>query len=272
MGNDSYIDYVEHLYWTMPSQSRHPETTAVVRNVWSLNNGQNQHKCGPSGNSRLPPAKRCISVLAGERDSFPGGSFIACTIQGSNSIPSSSLNNSHVADITQHATSTPSTTQWRLINTPTATLGTSSRTTPAPGETSTCRFVSCPTSRIAITPTPLSSLENLPTPIPKLEACAIISNPLRMRATKMNERQRQWQFQPQAVSPPWSMVSGSCNIYRFRHSDMMHLVFATGRLPELYMWNRRPFMSLSDLETVSYAMWLVSKALAEAAHWKITET
>jgi len=38
------------------------------------------------------------------------------------------------------------------------------------------------------------------------------------------------------------------------------------------MWNRRPFMSASDLETVSYAMRRVSKALAEAPHWQIIET
>ena len=46
-------------------------------------------------------------------------------------------------------------------------------------------------------------------------------------------------------------------------------MFATGRLLELYMWNRRPFMSASDLETVSYATQRVSKALAEGPHWKI---
>jgi len=38
------------------------------------------------------------------------------------------------------------------------------------------------------------------------------------------------------------------------------------------MWNRRPFMSASDLETVGYAMRPVSKALAEAPHWQIIET
>jgi hypothetical protein len=53
---------------------------------------------------------------------------------------------------------------------------------------------------------------------------------------------------------------------------MTHLVFATGRLLKLYMWNRWPFMSTSGLETVSYAMRRVSKALAEAPHWQIIET
>jgi hypothetical protein len=49
-------------------------------------------------------------------------------------------------------------------------------------------------------------------------------------------------------------------------------VFATGSLLELYMWNRRPFMSASDLEMVSYATRHVSKALAETPHWQIIET
>jgi hypothetical protein len=38
------------------------------------------------------------------------------------------------------------------------------------------------------------------------------------------------------------------------------------------MWNRRPFMSASVLETVSYAMRHVVKALAEAPYWQIIET
>jgi hypothetical protein len=53
---------------------------------------------------------------------------------------------------------------------------------------------------------------------------------------------------------------------------MMHLVFSTGRLREFYMWNRWPFMSASNLETVSYAMRHVLKTLAEAPHWQIIET
>jgi hypothetical protein len=53
---------------------------------------------------------------------------------------------------------------------------------------------------------------------------------------------------------------------------MTHHVFATVRLLELYMWNRRPFMSASEVETVSYATRRVSKALAESPHWQIIET
>jgi hypothetical protein len=256
----------------MHSQSSHPDTTPVVRNVRSLANRQNQQKRGPSGNSQLPPAKRRVSVPVGERDSSQGESSVPSTIQGQNSTPSSSLNNSRVADINQRVTSTPSATQRRSTNTPTATPGTSSRSTPAPGGTSTRRVVSSPASGIVITPTPLRGLENLPTPIPNPEARAIITNPLRTRVTEKIQRQGQWQLQPQAVSTPRSMVSGSRSIHRFGHSDMTRLVFATGRLLELYMWNRRPFMSASDLETVSYATRRVSKALAEGPHWQIIET
>jgi len=53
---------------------------------------------------------------------------------------------------------------------------------------------------------------------------------------------------------------------------MTHLEFAMGRLLKLYMWNRRPFMSASDLETVSYTTRRVAKALAEAPYWQIIET
>jgi hypothetical protein len=260
----------------MPSQSPHPDMTPVVRNVRSLANRQNQQKRGPSGNSQLPPAKSRVSVPAGERDTSQGRSFVPSTIQGQNSTPSSSLNNSRVAAITQLVASTPSTTQRRSIITLTATPGTSSRNTPAPRGTiqtdSTHRVVSSSASSIGSTPTPLSALENLPTPIPNTEARAIITNPQRTRATEKNQKQRQWQLQPQAVSTPRSMVSGSRSIHRFGHSDMTRLVFATGRLLELYMWNRRPFMSASNLETVSYATRRVAKALAEAPHWQVIET
>jgi len=77
---------------------------------------------------------------------------------------------------------------------------------------------------------------------------------------------------PQAVSTPRSMVSGRRSIHRFGHSDMTRLVIATGRLVELYMWNRWPVMSETDLETVSYAMRRISKALAEGPHWQMIET
>jgi hypothetical protein len=255
----------------MPSQSPRPVTSPVVQNVRSLANPQNEQKHGPSGNSQLPPAKRRVSVPTGERDSSQGGSSVASTIHGQNSTPSSSLNNSRVADNTQRVTSTPSATQRQSILTPTATPGTTSRNSPAPTRItqtdSMCRVVSSPSSGIASTPTPPSGLENLPTPIPDPEALAIITNPLRTRATERNQRQRQRQLQPQAVSTPRSLVSGSRPIHRFGHSDMTRLVFATGRLQELYMWNRRPFMSARELETVSCATRGVAKALAESPYW-----
>jgi len=99
-----------------------------------------------------------------------------------------------------------------------------------------------------------------------------MTNPLQTQATERSQRQRQWQLQTQAVSTPRSVVSGSRTIHRFGHSDMTRLVFATGRLLELCMWNRRPFMSASNLETVSYAMRHVATALAEAPHRYIIET
>jgi hypothetical protein len=52
---------------------------------------------------------------------------------------------------------------------------------------------------------------------------------------------------------------------------MTHLVFTTGRLWELYMWNREPFISASDLETIIYPPRRISKALPEASHWQIIE-
>jgi hypothetical protein len=53
---------------------------------------------------------------------------------------------------------------------------------------------------------------------------------------------------------------------------MTCVVFATGRLLELYMGNRPLLMSASNWETVSYATRHVSNALAEAIHWQIIET
>jgi len=275
-GHYSNVLNIEHLYRTIPSQSPHPDTTPAIRNVRSLANHQKQQTCGPLGNSQLPPADRRVSVPAGERDTSPGGSSIPSTIQGQNSTPLSSLNNSRVADITEHVASTPSTTLRRSINTPTATQGRSRRSTPAPRGTlhtdSTRHIESRPSSGIASTPTPLRGLEDLPTPIPNPEARTIITNALRTRATEWNQRQRQWQLKPQAVSTPRSMVSSSCSIHGFGHSDMTRLVFAMGRLPELRMWNRRPFMSASDLEMVSNATRRVAKALAEGPHWQIIQT
>jgi len=250
----------------MPSQRPHPETTAVLRNVLSLANRQNQQTPGPSGNSQLPPARRCISLLAGERDSSQGRSSIASTILGQNSTRSSSLNISRIADIPQHMTSTPSATQRRSIHTATATPS-----TPAHGGTShtysPCFVVSSPASSIASTPSSLSSLENLPTPTANADTRAVITNPQQTWATERNQRLRQWQLQPQEVSTPWSVVSGIRSIHQFGHSDMTHLVFATGRLLELQRWNRWPLLSASNLETISYATQRVREALAAAPHW-----
>jgi len=265
--NDSYILHFEHLYRAIPSQSTHPDITLVVRNL------QKQQKGGPSGKSRLPHAKRSVSTRAGKRYSSRGGGSTATTIHGQNSTPSSLLNNFGTADITQHLTSIPSRTQRWSIHSPTTTLGTSSRSTPAPGGMSqvefTCHVVSRITSGIASTPTPLSGLEYLPTPNHNPKAHATIPNPLQTPATEMNQRLRQWQLQPQAVSTPQSMVFASGSIHQFGHSDMTRLVFAKGRLLELYTRNRWPFMRASNLEMVSYATRRAAKASAEAPHWQI---
>jgi len=260
----------------MPSQSPHPDKTPVVRNIASLPTRQNQQNCGRLGNSQLPPAKRHVSVPAGERDSSQGGSSVASIIQGQNSTHTSSLNSSRVADLTQHVSSTLPTTLWWSINIPTPILGPSRPSTPAPiviSQTdSTCCVVSSPTSCIAITSTPLSGLENLPILIPNPEARPIITNPLRTWATEMNQRQRQGQLELQAVSTPWSVVSGSKSIYQCRHSEITRLVFATGRLLELCMWHRQPLMSATNFEIASNATQRIAKSLAEAPHWKIIET
>lgn len=76
-------------------------------------------------------------------------------------------------------------------------------------------------------------------------------------------------MQPLKVSTSQSMFSGSRSIHRFGHTDMMHLVFATRRLLEVNMWNRRLCISASNLERVSYATRCVAKALAAATHWQV---
>jgi hypothetical protein len=162
----------------MYSQRPNPDTTPVVRNVRSLAYRQNQQMRWPSGNSQLPPAKRRVSVPVGERVTSQGESTLPSTIQGQKSTPSSSPNNSRIANINQCVTSTPSATQRWSINNPTPMPGTSSRRTPASGGTSMRRVVSSPASSIVITPTPLRGLKILPTPIPNQEAHAIITNPL----------------------------------------------------------------------------------------------
>jgi len=274
--NYASILHIKHLYRTMPSESTHPDMTPVVWNVPNIANHWNQQKCGPLGNAQVPPAKRRISVPGCKRDSARGGSSIASMIPGQNITPSSSQNNSCVADITQSVTSAPSATLRWSLNTPTITLGTSSCRTPAPRGTtqteSTCCVVSSPTSSIAGTPTALSGLEILPTPIPNPQAHAMITNSVRTRSIERNHRHRQWQLQPQVVSTPRSVFSGSCSIHWFGQLDITRLVFATGRLLELYMQNRWPCISRSDLEMVSYGTWRVVKALVEALPRQIIET
>jgi hypothetical protein len=153
--------------------------------------------------------------------------------------------------------------------------GRSTHSTPAPGGTShtdsTPRVVSSLASGIACNLTPLRGFENLSTHIPNPDAHGTITNPLRMRATEKNQRQRQCQFQPQVVSTPQSVVSRSRSIHRFGQSDTMRLVFTTGRLMELYMWNRWPFMSTSGLQMVRYVTQHAVKVVADAPHWQIIE-
>jgi len=254
----------------MPSQNLHPVTSPVVRNIRSLANRQNHQQHSRSGNSQLRPAKRRVSVQAGEMDSSHRASSMTSPIQGQNSTPSSSPHNCRVADITQHLTSIPSTRQRQTMITPTATLGRSSRHTPAPSRTtqtdSTRRVVSSPASGISSTHTPLTRLDILPTLIPNPRTHPIITNPLRTRATEMNQRERQWQFQPRAVCTPRSVVSGRHRICDFGHCNMTCFVFAASRVLELYMCNRKPFMSGSNLEMVSCAMGRVANALPRAPH------
>jgi len=216
----------------MHSQRPHPGRTQVVRNVRYFANRQQKQKCGHLWNSQLPPAKWCISVSAGRRDSSQEGPSVPSIIQGQNSTHSSSLNNSLFADITQLVTSTPSATLRQSINNSTTSLGKRCPSTPAPGGTiqtaSTHRVLSRPVSGIASTPTPHSGLENLATPIPNPEAHVIITNPLRMRAADKNQRHGQWQLQPQAVSTPRSMVSSSRSIHQFGYSEMTHSCIFNG--------------------------------------------
>jgi len=183
-GNYSYILNVECLYWTMPSQCAHTDTTPVIRI------GQKQQKCRCLGNSQSPLAKWRVSIPAGERVPSPGGSSVASTIPGQNSTLSSSLNNFAVVDINHLESSTQSTTQPQSMMTPTFMPGTGSRSTPAPGGTSqtawTGRVVSSLTSSIASTPHPLSGLDNLLTSIPHREAHTTITKPLGTWATDRN--------------------------------------------------------------------------------------
>jgi len=222
----------------------------------------------------LPPAKSCISILDGERDSSHGESSVASSIQGQNSTTISSLHHSGLAHIKQPVTSTPSATQRQSVYSPTAMPGTSSRNTPGAGGPSTRLAVSSRASGTVVRPTPFTGLEHLPSRIPSPEACMMVTNPLRMTAIENNQwkRQWQWQLQSQVISVLRSMVSGSHSIYQFVHSHMTGLVFATGRLLDLYIMNTRPSMSGSDLETVGDATRCFLNTLAEAPQCHIIET
>ena len=188
----SYIPHEEHLYRTVNSHHPHPDMSLVGWNVPNLGNCQNKQKHGPSGNYQLPPAERCVSVKASKRDSTQRGRSVASTIHGHNSTPSSLRNTFCITGITHSLPPNPSTTQWLSIITPTSTPGKRSCSPQAPGGTletdSTSDYVSSTASSIDSTPTPLSGLENLPTTMSNAEVRAIITNPLRIQASKTNQR------------------------------------------------------------------------------------
>jgi hypothetical protein len=92
-----------------------------------------------------------------------------------------------------------------------------------------------------------------------------------IQATEWNQRQRQWQLQPQVGSTPQSVDSGSRGIHHLSHSDMTPHVFSTDRPLELCMWTSGPLMSASDLEMASYATQFAAKLLAQAPHWQIIQ-
>jgi hypothetical protein len=135
----------------------------VVQNVQHFADHPKHEMCRPSGNSQLLPGNHNVSGPAGKRDSSEAESSICCTIRGRNSTRSSLLNNSHLADITQHVTFTQSASQLSSIDSPTAMLGTSSHSTASPGGASQTALSSCvvsrPASCIGCTCTPLSSHE-----------------------------------------------------------------------------------------------------------------
>jgi len=68
------------------------------------------------------------------------------------------------------------------------------------------------------------------------------------------------------------MVSSIRSIPQFIELDIMHLVCVMGKILELYLWNRGPFISPSYLGMVSYATRWVAKPFAEAQHSPIMET
>jgi hypothetical protein len=127
-------------------------------------------------------------------------------------------------------------------------------------------------SSIAITPTPLIGFKNLPAPYRNPESHAIITNPLRTQAAADNQRQWKLRLQLHAVSTPQTMVPSSRSFHQFGQSNIPYFTFATTRLLELHLWNRRSFISATNLETLSYATRRISKALSEAPHSQIIET
>jgi len=203
---------VGYGYQTGLFKSPHPDMTSET--VRSLANRQQHQQGVHRRESQHLPATRCISIPAGERDCSQQGSPVTSTIQAQKYTPSPSLNNSHIADIPQHLTSTLSCTQQLWIYTTTASSGISSHSISPPTGTcqtdSTCRIVSSPTSGIASTPTTLRSVDSLRTPSCNPEAHVIITYLLRMRATERNQREA-------AASPTagsvYTLISG------LRHSQ-----------------------------------------------------
>jgi len=198
----------------MSSQSLPPDTTPVVQSIRSLVNCQNQQKHAPSRNSQLLPAKRRISVAAGERDSSQGGSSVPSTIQGQNSTPSSSLNNSRVPDITQSVASTPSATQRRSI------------ITSPPRRVHTVVTHQLPVDRyrqshrVALFPAPHPSLQSLPLLSVVWETC--------LPASRIQQPVRSLQIHCEHERPKRirDRSSGNCNHRRCLHLNQWSPVVA----------------------------------------------
>jgi hypothetical protein len=90
-----------------------------------------------------------------------------------------------------------------------------------------------------------------------------------MLATVGNQRQRQWQLKPNAVSPLQSVVPGCCCIQQLAQYCMTRGVLPINWPLELFMWNRWPLMNANTLQIVSYEMQHVAKAFFEAPCWEI---
>lgn len=266
-GHNLYLVNSKHLYQSGPWQSPNPDTTPVVRNDQSLANPHDDHLCGNLGNSRHAPAKRRNSILADGIASCHAGCSVLTTTKDQYSTTWSSCNNSCIADYTNRVTSIPSAAMWQIIRTLTASPGRSSCRSPDPGAAaialSTCCVISCPTSVIAIGPTPQIYLEYLPTPIQNPKSHAIITTPVQTWSTDTNLRKRQWQCPLQAEFTPWSKVCGDPSIHWFGPSDVPRLVFATPKLLNLYMSNRQPFMTVRDFGMAGCATLRIVKVFAE---------